>query len=64
MRAADTQKSTRSVRHLLIKGARRDIKDRYGRTPKEMVEQSEYKHEGLRNELIEYLVSIEMTKSI
>jgi ankyrin repeat protein len=37
VRAADNLKSTRSVRHLLIKGARKDVKDNFGRLPIDVV---------------------------
>ena len=58
VRAAEAQKSTRSVRHLLIKGAKRDMQDKFGRTPKDVVEQTEFKDSDIKNELLEYLVNI------
>lgn len=49
--------STRSVRHLLIKGADREIRDKQGRTPWEIIEKTTYfTNEGIKEELRQYLV--------
>ena len=39
VKAAEEMKSTRSVRHLLIKGADKNIKDKAGRLPLDVVKE-------------------------
>jgi len=56
VKAADQLNSTRTVRHLLIKGARRDIKDKFGRTPLDIVNQESYKNLSIQNDLRSVLV--------
>jgi hypothetical protein len=58
VRAAETQKSTRSVRHILIKGAKRNVQDKFGRTAMDVVEQTEFSDYDIKKELLEYLVII------
>jgi ankyrin repeat protein len=56
IKAAEDLKSSRSVRHLLIKGADRQIKDNAGRSPMDIVKEIRVK--TLHDELATYLVSI------
>jgi hypothetical protein len=56
VKAADQLNSTRTVRHLLIKGARRDVKDTFGRTPLDIVNQENYKNLSIQNDLRTFLV--------
>lgn len=58
VKAADVLKSTRTVRHLLIKGARRDLKDKFGRTALDIVNEDYYQNKSIQTELRLYLVSI------
>ena len=43
IKAAEELKSSRSVRHLLIKGADRNIRDRVGRQPIDIVQEIKHK---------------------
>lgn len=47
--------SSRSVRHLLIRGARRDLKNNYGLTPGDLAEQ--IKSATMRKEILSVLVN-------
>ena len=58
MKASEEIKSTRSVRHLLIKGAERSTKDRTGRTPMDVAKQIQIPE--LREEIEKYLVILKM----
>ncbi len=53
VKAAEDLKSTRSVRHLLIKGANRKYQDQLGRTPMDIVQ--EVRLPGLKEELRQFL---------
>ena len=56
IKASEDLKSSRSVRHLLIKGADRKIKDNLGRTPMDIVK--EIKSLELSKELKSFLVRL------
>lgn len=56
IKAAEDLKSSRSVRHLLIKGSNRKIKDKIGRTPMDIV--NEIRIPELKEELKHYIVSL------
>lgn len=55
IKSSEEIKSSRSVRLLLIKGARRDVKDSLGRRPIDIAK--ECKIQNIRAELISFLVS-------
>jgi len=42
IKASEELKSTRSVRHLLIKGADRNMKDKMGRTPMDIAQEIQH----------------------
>ena len=58
LKGADQLKSTRTVRHLLIKGARRDLRDKYGRTPLDIVNQTKFNNINIQNDLRSFLVRL------
>lgn len=58
VRSADAIRSTRSVRHLLIRGADRDHKDHFGRRAIDFIEKERYTSPKIKEELRQYLVSI------
>jgi len=47
VKAADKLKSTRTVRHLLIKGANREAIDNFGKTPLDIVNEEIYENESI-----------------
>ena len=55
IKSAEELKSSRSVRHLLIKGADRNNRDKNGRTPMDIVK--EIRVPELQAELSQFLVS-------
>ncbi len=56
IKTAEDLKSSRSVRHLLIKGADRKIKDKLGRTPLDIV--NEIRVVEMKEELASYMVCL------
>lgn len=57
VKSSEEIKSTRSIRHLLIKGAQREVKDKLGRTPLDMAYL--YSNRELLLEVVRYLVRLD-----
>lgn len=56
VKSAEIIKSTRIVRHLLIKGADRLAKDARGKTAMDLANETEFDSQNIQNELRTYLV--------